>query len=347
MNNKKDVDNLSMLIIGDDELLCEDLYRTIAAVNIRVYFTSKLNLSLDGILATHFDLFVIDPICADLYNATLISDIKKLYPDSVIIIITDHLNKNVAIELCQSGIYRFKKKHFDEVQFLKIIFNVVKSSGLNCRIQKLVHYLQKSRIDLLSYKKRIEMLDMRLRDTRTAFAIFVQNIERDRDDVENKIAARLRALLMPPIMKLRQNAKLADARTDIDILIKQVDDLTSERSPCFDLAFLLSATELRIASLIKRGVTTDEIARQLHVSPSTVRCHRKNIRRKLHINNARYSLKDFLYSKGGPGPGSWNAQAIGCTYRDRMKPRPAWPERAETSRSGAEPAGAGNFPFHS
>jgi DNA-binding CsgD family transcriptional regulator len=59
----------------------------------------------------------------------------------------------------------------------------------------------------------------------------------------------------------------------------------------------LSFTELRIASLVKGGVTTEEIARQLHIAESTVRTHRKNIRKKLNINTAQYSLRNFLNSR--------------------------------------------------
>jgi DNA-binding CsgD family transcriptional regulator len=62
------------------------------------------------------------------------------------------------------------------------------------------------------------------------------------------------------------------------------------------VAMSLSFTELKIASLIKNGITTEEIARQLHIAESTVRTHRKNIHKKLKINNALHSLRNFLNS---------------------------------------------------
>ncbi len=63
------------------------------------------------------------------------------------------------------------------------------------------------------------------------------------------------------------------------------------------VAMSLSFTELRIASLIKNGVTTEGIAKQLHMAESTVRTHRKNIRKKLKINNAQFSLRNYLNSR--------------------------------------------------
>lgn len=47
----------------------------------------------------------------------------------------------------------------------------------------------------------------------------------------------------------------------------------------------LTSRELEIAALIASGHTNNSIARKLFISPHTVNTHRKNIFRKLNVNN--------------------------------------------------------------
>jgi len=56
---------------------------------------------------------------------------------------------------------------------------------------------------------------------------------------------------------------------------------------------------LRIASMIKNGISSEEIARHLYISPSTVKTHRRNIRKKLNIHNSGMNLRAYLESQLG------------------------------------------------
>ena len=52
-----------------------------------------------------------------------------------------------------------------------------------------------------------------------------------------------------------------------------------------DVASLLTERELEIFQLIGQGVTTGDIAQQLHLSPHTVDSHREKMRHKLGVKN--------------------------------------------------------------
>ena len=58
----------------------------------------------------------------------------------------------------------------------------------------------------------------------------------------------------------------------------------------------LTHRELDIASLIIQGLTNKEMAKALNLAEGTVEWHRKNIRKKIGLNNKKASLMSHLFS---------------------------------------------------
>ena len=56
----------------------------------------------------------------------------------------------------------------------------------------------------------------------------------------------------------------------------------------------LTPAELRVCEMIRRGMGSKEIAAAVGISADTVETHRRNIRRKLRINNETVNLSTFL-----------------------------------------------------
>lgn len=61
--------------------------------------------------------------------------------------------------------------------------------------------------------------------------------------------------------------------------------------------FKRTPTEVKLIGLLRRGLSSQEIADQLFVSFDTVRSHRKNIYRKRGINHPS-ELADFARESG-------------------------------------------------
>ena len=61
---------------------------------------------------------------------------------------------------------------------------------------------------------------------------------------------------------------------------------------------VLSDRELQVLSLIGEGLNTQQIARQLHLSPKTVQSHRERLKLKLHLDSTaelvRYAVESRL-----------------------------------------------------
>jgi two-component system NarL family response regulator len=79
------------------------------------------------------------------------------------------------------------------------------------------------------------------------------------------------------------------------------DSLRSRRSPPGDPDDLpLSRREVQVATLLAEGKSAPEIANELHISPSTVDVHRRNLMRKLKLHNVvdltKYAIRTGLVS---------------------------------------------------
>jgi DNA-binding CsgD family transcriptional regulator len=59
---------------------------------------------------------------------------------------------------------------------------------------------------------------------------------------------------------------------------------------------LLTETEIKIAAMVKNGMSSKEITDLMNISLETVKTHRKHIRRKLNIHNTKYKLSSYLLS---------------------------------------------------
>jgi DNA-binding CsgD family transcriptional regulator len=70
--------------------------------------------------------------------------------------------------------------------------------------------------------------------------------------------------------------------------------VSGEKATAKDVFGLLTKTERRVASFIRKGWSSKDIARELDISPGTVNIHRKNIRRKLSLTGEKVNLSRAL-----------------------------------------------------
>jgi len=165
------------------------------------------------------------------------------------------------------------------------------------RIERMADELNAFRSGALSQNSELEPLRNQLLDTKKALSVLAHNIHTEREDVEKQIALKLRSLVIPAVDKLKNMKGLAPYSAEIKVISTLIEHMTSDFIVDARIASILTTAELRVASLIKNGLSTDDIARQLNVTPGTVRTHRKRIRKKLNIAKASYSLNNFLISQ--------------------------------------------------
>ena len=151
--------------------------------------------------------------------------------------------------------------------------------------------------DLLLHRSELEKVNQELLDTNKALTALARNIDREREDAEKKIAKIVRSRMLPLLEDFQQKASFKKYRAEIDELMLSLHELTPGLKKGTGIILSLSPTELRIATMIKNGLTSPAIANVLHISLDTVKSHRRNIRRKLKLNNSRINLASYLDAK--------------------------------------------------
>ncbi len=151
--------------------------------------------------------------------------------------------------------------------------------------------------ELLANKVELENLNNQLMETNNALTVLARNLENTRKESERRMFQKTRTLILPVLDNIMQARGMKRYRTDLDMLAGYILNLTSDLSTDVKLSASLSSTEARIASMIKNGMSSDEIARHLNISPYTVKTHRKNIRKKLNLLNSGVNLRAYLESQ--------------------------------------------------
>jgi DNA-binding CsgD family transcriptional regulator len=167
---------------------------------------------------------------------------------------------------------------------------------LNSALKDLVKKREQDKAALLKHKSELEKANVELMETNSAVSILARNIEKNRQETENTIARSINSKIMPIVQDLRKAKNLESLQAGLDIIAANVQTLSSDLTGNINLMASLTPTEVRVATMIKKGLTSQEIADKLYISLHTAKTHRRNIRKKLNIINSRINLASYLQS---------------------------------------------------
>jgi PAS domain S-box-containing protein len=134
-----------------------------------------------------------------------------------------------------------------------------------------------------------------LLETNAALRVLLRHREADRRELEDKLVANLKQLVLPYVEKLRKS-KLDPAHATMMGFIEA--NLKEVLSPFLDNMkhFNLTPRQIEIVALIKAGRTTKDMAELLHISEAAVEKHRFLIRKRLGLNMEKRNLRAYLLS---------------------------------------------------
>lgn len=156
--------------------------------------------------------------------------------------------------------------------------------------------LKQKQSELVRHKFELENVNKDLLQTNRAMSFLAQNIVKKKKEVEQKVARTVLTKIIPILNDLKKKEALQKYIAEIEVLCVYVNGLAPEADQYNKILANLSATEMRIATLIKNGMSSQSIADALNISIETVKTHRKKIRRKLEVKNSDTNLTSYLRS---------------------------------------------------
>lgn len=134
-----------------------------------------------------------------------------------------------------------------------------------------------------------------LMETNVALEVLLKKREDDKKVLDEKVMFNVEKLISPYMEKLKVRCTEEPQEKILKIIQSNLDEITSSfahnRS---DYLSNLTPAQIQIANLIKQGQTTKEIASLLNLSPSTIACHRQEIRKRLSLTNKKINLQTAL-----------------------------------------------------
>jgi len=154
--------------------------------------------------------------------------------------------------------------------------------------------IKQSEAKLIQRKLSLEKLNKELLETNQALSVLARNIDKNKELLEKKIYEIIIVKIMPIIEELQDDKSCQKRLADLEVLKTYLKNLISGPTDHHDIIVCLSKQEIRVAALVKHGLTSQKIANMLNISLHTVKTHRKNIRNKLEIQNSKINLTSYL-----------------------------------------------------
>jgi PAS domain S-box-containing protein len=157
---------------------------------------------------------------------------------------------------------------------------------------------QKKKEEVLAKQKvELEANKIKLEEVNTALRTLLRMREEDQAEFEEEIVFNIMQLVKPYLEEAKKIAHDQKVQTFLSIIESNLDDIISPFAKrAYSRLSNLTPAEIQVATLVKQGKTTKEIAEVLYVSTKTIDRHRSNVRDKLRIKNKKANLRTYLLS---------------------------------------------------
>ena len=150
---------------------------------------------------------------------------------------------------------------------------------------------------LLRSQEELNEQKQSLEEANVALKVLLKQREEDKQELEKRFLTNVKGLVFPYVEKLKGARLKPQTKTLVEIIDTHLKDIiTPLMQNLTNANILLTPQEMQVATLVKDGKTSKEIAEILFVSEATVNFHRKNLRTKFGLTNKQTNLRAYLLS---------------------------------------------------
>lgn len=134
-----------------------------------------------------------------------------------------------------------------------------------------------------------------LKELNAALKMMLERRDKDRTEFEDKVVLNVKQLVTPYLKRLKRTGLDIRQKAFVAILEDNLSDIISPFSHTLSAEYIsFTASEIRIANLIRQGKKNREIAELFDISKRTVEAHRDHIRTKLKLKKQKINLRTHL-----------------------------------------------------
>ena len=195
----------------------------------------------------------------------------------------------IEVSLCKKEMEEKLQKANDELE--------QRVKERSAELDNALEIIKRREKDLIRRKSALEKLNKELLDTNQALSVLAENIDKEKEHMEKRISQEVTGKIMPIIKGLQKDVYCQKRLADLEVLAQYLSDIVPDSTSNHLLNSSLTDQEMRVAVMIKNGVTSQKIADMLNNSLHTVKFHRKSLRKKLDIQKTGIRLEAYLKSK--------------------------------------------------
>jgi len=167
----------------------------------------------------------------------------------------------------------------------------------NRKLQEEIRKQKKTEEALLNSERNLEKEKTSLQEANIALRVLLKKGDADRRDLEERLLVNIKQLIEPYLEQLEKDDLTERQKQIISTITTNLHEVTSPfMRNISSLSLKLSPMEIKVATFVKEGKTSKEIAEKLSLSPETINVHRKKIRKKCGISNKKNNLRSILLS---------------------------------------------------
>jgi DNA-binding NarL/FixJ family response regulator len=271
-----------ILIAYQPPRACQQLAGALAAPDVHITTVPNPLLVPPALHQEPYDVVITPLVAPAKAGLRWLTDLRRLAPELTVIVLTGPQEHTSGIDALKLGAFDVLAPPLLPERLFYSVQRALTVRSLAAEYTKVAAELTQSQDEVRTLQETVAEL--------------IRGIEKIRRLTEKKLLQHLRLCIVPLIAGLRQDAGLQGYGPQLARVAQQLEALLAGADSDVPIPAVLSLREIQTALMIRHGLTNEEIAAQLHISPDTVKAHRRNIRKKLGLQGTKNHLATYLHA---------------------------------------------------
>lgn len=281
-----------ILIIEDDATLLRSVCSYFEDYEFTVLQATDGVAGIDMYFQHQPDVVLTDLQLPGLDGIQILTQIHEDNPNVPVMVISGSGTIQDVVQAMRQGAWDYHIKPVNQISFLR--YSVERALEQAKLIRENNAYRERLEIQVQKRTAELEDLNKQMANKNIALREILGALEEEKEALGQNIQNNVEKLILPLLANIRMRLSTED-HTQLDILESHLHQITASFNESMsETASQLSPTELRVALRIREGLSVKEIAHIENISVDTVATHRRSIRRKLGLTNAKVNLTTYL-----------------------------------------------------